>query len=185
MKGINLCIVSMILTLIYILLSILFSNLFFPNASNGSLINSEGTIIGSKLIGQRFKSKLYFHGRPSLYDYKNSISGCSNFPYYSKELLKGTSANYTNHIKINQNTNVDLNLITESASGLDPHITYKGALSQVNRISNASGVDSTKIIMLLEKNAKPLILGLFGEKIVNVLELNIELTNLYAKTSRS
>lgn len=185
MKGVKVCIISILFTLIYLVTSIALSNLLLFNNSNGSLIKLDKRIIGSKLIGQDFRRSIYFHGRPSLYNYKNDISGNSNFPFYSKELVNNTLNEYTSFTRTNQNAKPDLNLITESASGLDPHITYQGALCQVNRISKASGISEAKILELIQKKSKPRFLGLLGEKIVNVLELNLELSKLYAKTSKS
>ncbi|MBI3589957.1 MAG: potassium-transporting ATPase subunit C [Candidatus Melainabacteria bacterium] len=185
MTGIRVCLVSIILTIIYVFTTVMLSNLLFHSNSNGSLIKANDKIIGSKLLGQNFTNAKYFHNRPSLYKYKNDISGNSNFPYYSKELKDYIANNYSEFLKLNHNTTPDLNLITESASGLDPHITFKGAISQVNRIVNSSQLNKEKIIKLIQKKSSPRILGLFGEKIVNVLELNLELKKLYAKTTRS
>lgn len=185
MKAIKVCIISILFTLIYLVTSIAVSNLLLFNNSNGSLIKLDKKIIGSKLIGQDFTKNIYFHGRPSLYGYKNDISGNSNFPFYSKELVNNTLNEYASFTRINQNIKPDLNLITESGSGLDPHITYQGALCQVNRISKVSSVNRAEILELLQKKSKPRFLGLLGEKIVNVLELNLELSKLYAKTSKS
>ena len=185
MTGIRVCLVSIILTIIYVLVTVSLSNLLFYNSSNGSLIKINNKIIGSRILGQEFKNNKYFHGRPSLYSYKNDISGNSNFPYYSKELKHHILSNYSDFSKLNHNTTPDLNLITESASGLDPDITYSAAICQVNRIKDLSGISKETIVKLIQKKSRSRILGLFGEKTVNVLELNLELNKPYAKATRS
>lgn len=185
MGGIKICIVTMFLTVIYLLVTVLISNLLFYYQSNGSLVKINNSIIGSKLIGQEFKRPIYFHGRPSKYRYKNDISGSSNFPYFSNDLRKNIKQNYNDFLNQNMNLSPDLNLITESASGLDPHITYKGALSQVNRISLHSELGKEKIIEIINKKSKGTVLRLFGTKIINVLELNIELYKYHGKKTWS
>lgn len=175
MKGIKICIVTMLLTALYLLGSVALSNLLFFNKSNGSIIKINNKIIGSKLIGQSFKDKKYFHGRPSLNNYKNDISGNSNLGYHSMELRQKVVKSYKTYKSLNENINFDFNLITESGSGLDPHITYNGAISQVNRISKSTGLSSKEIQNIIDKNSKRRILDMYGEKIINILELNIDL----------
>lgn len=178
MTGIKVCIITIFFTAIYVAGTILLSNLFFYEKSNGSLCKVNNKIIGSRLIGQEFKSNLYFQGRPSLYNYKNNISGNSNLPYYSNELKNTVNKNRFDFLNQNNQTKPDLNLITQSASGLDPQITYEGALSQVNRIANTSGISKEILTSLIKQNSKSLAFELFGQKIVNVLELNLELTKI-------
>ena len=184
MSGIKVCFISIIFTIIYLFSSVFFSNLFFNNNSNGSLLILNKKVLGSKLIGQEFTSNNYFHSRPSQNNYKNNLSGNSNLSYYSKDLANLVLNNYQSTLKKNLNNKPDLNLITESASGLDPHITYNGALSQADRISKSSSTSKELLIMIINEKSKPLIAGLFGEKIVNVLELNLELNKIYAQTPR-
>ena len=182
MTGLKVCIMTILLTLIYLTSSVFVSTIIFNHNATGSLIKSNNKIIGSKLIGQEFTSPLYFHNRPSINNYKNNISGNTNYGYYSKKLVDDIKRNYTNHKIKNFNATPDLNLISESASGLDPDITYEGALSQVERISKLSGTNKNELIKLLDKKAKPLACGILGQKIINVLELNLELKQTYAKT---
>ncbi len=182
MTGIKVCMVTILLTIIYLASSVFFSTIVFNCNANGSLIKSNNKIIGSKLIGQEFSNPLYFHNRPSLNNYKNNISGNTNDAYYSKRLIENIKTNHINHKIKNFNSSPDLNLISESASGLDPDITYEGAISQIERISKLSGVTKDDLIKLLNKKAKPLVFGISGQKIINVLELNLELKQLYAKT---
>ena len=185
MIAIRVCLITIIFTAIYVVSSVLLSNIFFPKKSNGSLIKIDSKIVGSKLIGQGFKSNKYFHNRPSFNNYKNNISGSSNYPYSSKKLKESVLENHVKFMLLNHDKNLNLNIITESASGLDPHITLAGALSQINRISNATGISTKEITKIVENKSRGYILGLFGQKITNVLELNLELQKLYAKTPRS
>ncbi len=185
MTSIKVSIITILLTIIYLLLSVSVSNLAFNYQSNGSLIKENGTILGSKLIGQEFSNNSYFHNRPSSNNYQNNISGSSNLPYYSEELQSLTKERYEDFTSENRTKLLDLNLISESASGLDPHITYKSALSQIERISSTGLTTKDEIINLIEKTSRPQICGLFGNKIVNVLELNLKLRDLYATKSRT
>ncbi len=185
MTTLKICLITFLLTAVYLLSSVCLSNILFYFQSNGSLIKINNHTIGSKLLGQEFKNNIYFHNRPSLNNYKNNISGCSNFPYYSERLKEFIKTSYEDFKLINLNTAPDSNLISESASGVDPHITYNGALCQVNRISNLTDINKKEIISLINKVAKPKVGGLFGEKIVNVLEINIKLRDIYAKKNRA
>ncbi len=185
MTGIRVCIVTTILTIVYVALSVATTNLLLHNKSVGSLIKLDGKIIGSKLIGQNFKTNIFFHGRPSLNNYNGGLSGNSELSYFSNERNENISSNYKRFKTQNQNQEPDLNLITESASGLDPHITYNGALSQIDKITQSTNIDRKDLLKIINKKAKPRAFGLYGEKIINVLELNLELKKIYAKTSRS
>lgn len=186
MSGIKVCIITIILTALYLVFSVLISNILFYNKANGSLIKYNSHIVGSNLLGQSFKSNIYFQGRPSANNYKNDISGSSNFSYYSKVLQKQSLNKYDHFLTVNYNIKPDLNLITESASGLDPHITYEGAISQAERISKATGISKENIIHIINKISKPKIGKLFGERILNVLEANLEIKKeLHAKAPRS
>lgn len=181
MIGLRVCIITFLLTTIYFILSIAITNTLFFTQSNGSLIKYRNKIIGSKLIGQNFIKDVYFHSRPSLINYKNDISGNSNFPHYSKELIKNILSNTAKY----NNKLFDLNLISESASGLDPHITYKGAIAQADRVSFSTGINRAKLLEVINKKSKPRIFGIFGERIINVLELNLEIVKIYAEETRS
>lgn len=184
MTSIRVCLITILLTIVYLFASVGISNLFLYQKANGSLIKSSNRIVGSRLLGQNFTKDIYFQGRPSLYNYKNNISGNSNYSYFSNDLSSQTLKNY--HLFIEKDNNKpDLNIISESASGLDPHITYLGALSQTSRIGSLRNLKRETITSIIEKNAMPSIFGLFGQKIVNVLELNLELDEINVKTSRT
>ena len=185
MTALRVCILTMFLTAFYILITVFITNIFFNSNSNGSLIYFNHSLVGSKLIGQDFKDKKHFHSRPSQNNYRNNLSGNSNYPYYSSKLIASIENHYQQFLSNNNNSIPDLNLITESASGLDPDITYKGALSQVERISINTGINKEQIINLININSKPRIAGIIGGKIINVLQLNLELNKIYAKTNRT
>lgn len=183
MIGLRICLATMLLTAFYIFTSVQISCLIFNNKANGSLIKRNSKIIGSRLIGQNFTNLKYFHSRPSSNNYKNDISGNSNFPYHSKELKKFISIQNNNYLKINEKIAPDLNSISESASGLDPHITMKNAINQAYRISKNTNIDEREIINLINKKSKRS--GFSANQIVNVLELNIELERMYAQKTRT
>lgn len=185
MTSLKVCFITFILTLFYLICSVFISNILFYYQSNGSLIKTGHKITGSKLIGQEFKNRSYFQNRPSANNYRNNISGCSNFSFYSEELQSFIKTTYENFKSTNNNKFLDLNLISESASGIDPHITDNGAISQIERVSITTGLSKEEIMKLIEKASRRRICGLFGEKIVNVLELNLKLRDLYAKKSRT
>lgn len=162
--------------------------LFFNDKANGSLIIENNKIIGSKLIGQNFSQDKYFHGRPSAVNYGitseedyqkgNYIytSGGSNLGPTSKRLKE----NIENNVKILKSKNsqggkIPFELVTSSASGLDPDISLKSALFQAPRISKARNISKDEINKIIEKNIQKPFLGFNGEERINVLQLNLDL----------
>jgi len=165
--------------LIYPCLITLIAQLAFPEQANGSLIRKNGVIVGSRLIGQQFEDPKYFWGRPSATapSYNASASGGSNLgPSDPKlkeavraRLQKLRSADPGNHLP------VPVDLVTASASGLDPHVSIASAKYQVGRVARARGISEAKIQQLINRSNTGRFLGFIGEPVVNVLELNLAL----------
>lgn len=168
--------------IIYPLVSTGLAQALFPHQANGSMIKDEsGRIIGSSLIGQSFTDPAYFQGRVSSIDYKAEASGSNNFAPSNPDLLKRTQQSITAWQAANPDVPISklpVALITNSGSGLDPHITPASAEVQIPRISKLTGLSADTLKQLIDKHTEGRDLGLFGEPRVNVLELNIELSSL-------
>jgi K+-transporting ATPase ATPase C chain len=170
------------------------AQLVFPNQANGSLIEKNGTVIGSALIGQNFADPKYFHGRPSATtdtdpnDATKTIAAPYNAANSSGSNLAPTSQTLIDRVKgdaetlqaENPGVPVPVDLVTTSASGIDPDITPAAALFQVPRVAKQRGLAPERVAALVDANTEPRFLGLLGEPRVNVLQLNLALDGLGA-----
>ncbi len=158
------------------------SKLMFPKNAKGSLIEANGIVIGSELIGQTFSKPEYFHGRPSAagdgYDAANS--GASNLGPTNEKLANRVKADAALFRKENPLYSGALpsDLLTASGSGLDPHISPASAFAQVPRVARARGISEDTVRRLVESEIEGRQLGFLGESRVNVLRVNLALDGL-------
>jgi K+-transporting ATPase ATPase C chain len=163
------------------------SQILFHDQANGSLIvGKDGTIHGSRLIGQQFTADKYFHPRPSAAGngYDSTSSSGSNLGPTSQKLadaIKQNIADYRAQNNLGTNTPVPADAVTASASGLDPHISLRNAELQTPRVAKARGLGEDKVRALIRANTDSADLGILGEPGVNVLTLNLALDGLTGK----
>jgi potassium-transporting ATPase KdpC subunit len=168
---------TVILGLIYPLVITGLAQVLFPAEANGQLIERDGKVVGSRLIGQGFSSPGYFRSRPSAtavpYDAANS--GGSQYGPTNKKLIDAVTANVEAARKENPNAPVPIDLVTASASGLDPHLSPAAADFQVPRVARERGMSEADLRQLVSGHTEGRQLGFLGERRVNVLELNLAL----------
>jgi len=183
---------TLITGLVYPLAMTGIAHVIFPYQAQGSLVERDGNVVGSELIGQVFESDKYFHGRPSATTapdpkdptktvpapYNAANSGGSNLGPSNKTLIDRVQGDINKLKQENPSAAVPADLVTTSASGLDPHISPEAALFQVPRIAKARNLPEDRIRELVADHTEGRLFGLLGEPRVNVLLLNIALDQL-------
>jgi K+-transporting ATPase ATPase C chain len=172
---------TVLLGLVYPLVVTGLAQVMFPAKANGQLIERNGSVIGSRIIGQAFSSPGYFRSRPSAAGtgYDATSSGGTNLGPTNKKLVDAVKAAVDDAKKENPEMPVPIDLVTSSASGLDPHISPAAALFQVPRVARERGIQESDVRRLVDTYTYGRQLGFFGEPGVNVLELNLALDGQY------
>jgi K+-transporting ATPase ATPase C chain len=157
------------------------AQVFFPGRANGQLIQKNGKIMGSKLIGQSFTGPGYFHSRPSLAGtgYDASASSGSNLGPTNKALLERVKGDVQKLQAENPNAAIPIDLVTMSGSGLDPELSPAAAEFQLLRVARERGMKEEDVRALVQRHTKQRDWGILGEPRVNVLELNLDLDSLH------
>ena len=172
---------SLLTGLLYPLAIIGVVQTFIPDKADGSLLTANGVVIGSDLIGQKFISPEYFHGRPSIVNYRANNSGASNLGPSSAKLKDKTQENlaairHENMMPLDSSVPADL--VLASGSGLDPHISIESARLQASRVARARNISESDVQNLINEQIEPPYLGILGQSRINVLRLNLRLDRL-------
>ena len=172
---------AVLLGLIYPLFIMGVGHVMFPHKANGSLLMRNDKVIGSTLIAQEFTSPKYFHSRFSAIDYNAASSGGSDLAPSSKKLIDLTK-DHIRQIRLENGLSANLQLpadiVLNSASGLDPHISYANAMLQLHRVAKYRGLSEDRVKRLVRANTTHDFVGVWGREGVNVLELNLALDEI-------
>jgi potassium-transporting ATPase KdpC subunit len=178
---------TVLLGFVYPLVVTALAQLMFPHKANGQLILKDGKLVGSSIIGQGFSGPGYFHSRPSAagngYDATNS--GGSNLGPTNQKLLQRVETDVIDAQAQNSRIPVPIDLVTTSASGVDPHITLAAAEFQLVRVAKMRGISPEEVRVLVAKHTEGRQFGVLGEPRVNVLELNLDLDNQFPSAERA
>ena len=157
------------------------AQLFFHDHANGQLIERDGKLVGSRIIGQAFTGPGYFHSRPSAAGagYDPTSSGGSYLGPTNKNLLERVKNDVQKLHAENPNAPIPIDSVTASGSGLDPDISPAAAEFQIHRVAHSRGMKEEDVRALVERHTKGRDLGFLGEPRVNVLELNLDLDSLH------
>lgn len=168
---------TLMLGIAYPLMMTALAQALFPDKANGQLVQRGGRLIGSRILGQPFSSPWYFHGRPSAAGtgYDAASSGGTNLGPTSKRLVDAVKVAVADARNENPGTPVPIDLVTSSASGLDPHVSPDAALFQVPRVARERHASEADVRRLVEAHIEGRQLGFLGEPRVNVLDLNLAL----------
>jgi K+-transporting ATPase ATPase C chain len=173
---------TIVLGLFYPLAVTGLSQVLFPGAADGSKVSFDGRVAGSRLIGQEFKGKAFFHSRPSATGYSGDATFFANVGPNSKEGREAVRENLAAYVALNKpydkaltKADVPVDAVTNSASGVDPQISEANARIQAHRVAAVRGLPPAEVEALIDGDVEGRGLGVFGEAGVNVLELNIAL----------
>ncbi|MCX6170518.1 MAG: potassium-transporting ATPase subunit KdpC [Ignavibacteriales bacterium] len=176
--------ITIVTGIIYPLFITLISIIVFPGKASGSLIEKDGKIIGSELIGQKFESDKYFWSRPSAIDYNPAPSGGSNLGPTSaklKQLYEDRMKTFVEKNTVKDASTIPNEMFFASASGVDPHISPLSAMLQVERVAKARNFDNSKkekLIQLINSLTEKPQFGFLGNSVVNILLLNLNLDKM-------
>ncbi|HET7846512.1 MAG TPA: potassium-transporting ATPase subunit KdpC [Acidimicrobiia bacterium] len=157
------------------------ATVLFPEQAAGSLVEVEGEVVGSRLIGQEFTARENFHPRPSAVDFNGTGSGASNLGPANQELIALIAQRVADYRALNglaASTTVPIDAVTSSGSGLDPHISIANARLQANRVAETRGLPLDQVLELIDEHTIRPQLGFLSEPVVDVLGLNLALEDL-------
>lgn len=174
---------TVLLGVVYPLVTTAVAQVAFPHEADGSLIERDGVVVGSELLGQSFVAPQYFHPRPSAAGsgYDGSASSGSNLGPLSADLAAAVTeriATYREENGLDDSVAVPVDAVTASGSGLDPHISVANARLQVARVATARGLDPAVVTALVDEHTDGRTFGVLGEPGVNVVLLNLALDDL-------